>query len=250
MIVVCLVILVAVLAGPRVLKAPKADSNGCTSDMPGRTVILMDHSEDVSKQTNDEILARVRRAVEEKIAVGELVSVFYVSELSKRNLAPVFSYCKPKSLANPLTESEKLVAKIYREKFIRPLEAAITAEIPGSKESPIAQALVDLSLIDQLRNDKPARILIFSDLMEYTNKFSLYKCSSAKSAIAAYRSSRGANVARPTFRNLSVELHVVPRGVVSKMSGECRDGFWAWFFGDNDGALASLERHELPGGGQ
>lgn len=247
-IVACIVILGFLLVAPKLMKGPPVDPDtGCTGDIPRRTVILLDHSEQISSQTRNEIFTRAMRASTEKAITGELISIFYASSLSKKDLTPVFSRCKPKVDVNPLTESERVVMNNYKKKYIAPLENAITADITGSKESPLAQAIVDLSLIDQLRTNTPANLIVFSDMWEYTDKFSLYNCESSRNAIASYQASRGANTSRPKFRNVNIELNVIPREVKGVSSQKCRDGFWAWFFGDNEGPHSSLSKLDLPG---
>lgn len=244
----CIATLGILLAAPKLMKGPPVDPDtGCTADIPRRTVILLDHSEKISSQTRNEISIRAMRAATEKAITGELITVFYASSVSKKDLTPAFSRCKPKIDVNPLTESERVVTNNYKKKYMAPLENAIKADITGSKESPLAQAIVDLSLIDQLRTNKPANLIVFSDMWEYTDKFSLYQCESSKNAIASYQASRGANTSRPKFRNVNIELNVIPREVKGVSSQKCRDGFWAWFFGDNEGPHSSLSKLDLPG---
>ncbi len=89
--------------------------------------------------------------------------------------------------------------------------------------------------------------MIFSDLMEYTDRFSLYRYAGGSQAIRTFKESRDAAVARSTFHNVSVELDIIPRGDVFAEVGRCRDTFWTWFFGDDDGPDAKLVPSNLPG---
>ena len=228
-------------------RAAKVDERGCQAEIVGKTVFVIDQSDAMSAQTRAEILSRVTNTIEQKVRTGELVSVFSITELSKKNLTPLFSYCKPQKEAHGPSESQRHIAANYSKNFAAPLIAAVGSPVTGSSQSPIAQALIDLTLSDYLSHPSASRLVIFSDLMEYTDKFRLYKCHDAKSAIAAFRASRGAAIARPRFTNTDVQLHIIPRAEIAPPVGQCRDAFWSWFFTDNEGKAAGFEQSYLPG---
>lgn len=81
------------------IKAPSQDTRGCPDNIEGKTVFIIDQSDSLSAQTKAEIHARVAKIIDGKVAVGDLVSVFSISDLSKQNLVPMFSHCKPESTA-------------------------------------------------------------------------------------------------------------------------------------------------------
>ncbi|QEZ44154.1 hypothetical protein [Cupriavidus oxalaticus] len=246
-VVASVLLLAAILVASQLNKKPKLDAHGCGLEPAGKTVFVIDQSEDLTEQTKAEVVARAMKVVDEKVKAGELVSVFSITELSKKNLVPVFSYCKPSREGSRVTSNPKLLERIYREKFAKPLEKALRMPIPGSKESPVAQAIVDLSLSEHLNSPAESRLVVFSDLMEHTDKFSLYGCKAAQEAISRFRYARGATVARPAFKDVEIELNIVPRPNIPAPVGKCRDAFWVWFFGDNEGARASLTPNYLPG---
>jgi hypothetical protein len=241
------VLLVALLGASHFLKPQPLNANGCGAEPYGKTVVVIDASDDVTAQTRKEIIVRVKDAILHKVKDGELVSVFTVNEMSKKNLVPLFAYCKPKRTGNELTENNRMLERNYVKKFERPLEAAVRAPTQSSKQSPIAQSLIDLSLSEFMRSEQQTHLLVFSDLMEFTEKFSLYGCSSGTKAASDFRQSRGAAVARPTFHNVDIELNIIPRPEVSAASGKCRDHFWTWFLGDNAGPGARLTPSDMPG---
>jgi hypothetical protein len=244
---VSVVVLIAIFAAAKFMKPEPVDAMGCGKEISGKTVIVLDTSDEVAAQTRKEIFDRVKDAVERKVHDGDLVSVFTVSDLSKKNLVPAFAYCKPRRTGNELHESPRMLERNYVTKFQKPLQDVVQAPIQGSKESPIAQSLIDLSLSDFVRSNGNTNLIVFSDLMEYTDRFSLYKCGAGSQAIRAFRDSRGATVARPTFYNVDVQLNIIPRGDVTAAVGRCRDTFWAWFFGDDDGPGARFTPSNLPG---
>lgn len=243
------VIIAAILGGNAYVKSrPKPDpEDGCLKTVSAKTVILLDHSEDIPEQTKGEIVSRAIQFVGTKTKVGDRVSVFTVSDLSKRNLRPLFSYCKPKSQANALIEHRRKVEQDFKTKFEIPLHEALGTKITGAKESPIAQAIIDLSLSDYMRSSEPSSLLIFSDMIEHTKAFSIYKCNDATAGIEEFRKSRSGAVQRPTFNDLAIYIHFVPRDNIKPAAVKCRDGFWEWFFGDNSGAAAETKTDYLPG---
>lgn len=240
--------LVAILVAAHVMKAEPLDQMGCGSNIAGKTVILLDTSDDVTSQTRNEIVKRIWNVIDQRVRDGDLVSIFTVSDLSKRNLVPAFSYCKPRRRGNEFKENIRTLDRNYLNKFKKPINELVTAPMGGSKESPIAQSLIDISLSDSLRvSNGSANLLVFSDLMENTNTFSLYRCGSGNQAVNDFKESRSAAVARPTFKDVTVELHIIPRADTSSSMGHCRDHFWGWFFGDNEGSSASVVPFNLPG---
>lgn len=243
---------IAVVVGAFVIRArsdtgPKPGDDNCVGTPTVSTVVLIDHSEVVSQQTLREIQARALSFVLDSVSENERVSVFSVNELSKHSLVPIVSICRPRQRGNRMTESVKLIQKRFDESFRKPLDTALAVVPGGGLESPVAQAITDLTLTHYL-GAKRNRLLVFSDMLEHTSEFSLYTCRNRESVIAAYRASKQGAQERPQFRNTVVRLNVIPRLDQHPEVLRCRDRLWAWFFGDNSGPDAGLETHMLPGG--
>jgi hypothetical protein len=228
-------------------KKPKAAADNCIGEPVASTVVLLDHSDAMSAQTRDEVLARASAHIRDKVQVNERVTVFTVSDLSRKALRPLVSLCRPPAEGSRLTENVKVIEKRFQERFVAPLREALSAGPTGAKESAIAQALTDISLSRYLRSPQNS-LLVFSDMYEHTDKFSLYKCASPDGVIARYRDSRRGAQERPKFRNTSVFINVIPRPQPSQQVLKCRDKLWPWFFGNNEGASAGLTIDYLPGG--
>ncbi|OYT89005.1 MAG: hypothetical protein CFE46_00795 [Burkholderiales bacterium PBB6] len=225
---------------------PPPATDGCVGTPTSETVVVLDHSEELAKQTLDEITKRVMRRVEERVQTNERVTVFYVSELSKKSLVPAFSRCKPPQEGNRAYENAKGIAKVYKTSFLDPLGAAIKVAPANAKESPVAQALIDISLSQYLRG-RQNTLLVYSDMLEHTPKFSLLHCTEPSKTIALFRQARSGAQERPKFERTSVVLNIVPRLNIPATTLKCRDQVWAWFFGDNEGQGAGLETDYLPG---
>lgn len=225
----------------------KPGADNCIGVVRANTVIVLDHSDQITQQTRAEIENRAMSYILDKVQVNERVSVFTVSELSKRALTPVVSRCRPSDDGNRLVEDSRRLHKRFIETFEKPLRQALLTAPTFSNESPIAQAITDISLSQYLRGDANT-LLVFSDMLENTKKFTLYHCPSAASVVPRYRESRKGAQERPTFKNTKVVLNVIPNLDQSKVVLSCRTQLWNWFFGDNDGSSAGMTFDFLPGG--
>lgn len=226
---------------------PKLDDRSCPATIARSTAIVIDRSDDTPSQTLDEIVARTKRFVAEGAKEGELVSLFEISGASRTNLKPVFSGCVPQRDGSDLYENRRKIQRKFVDLFATPIEAALAAKPVRSESSPISEAVIDLSA-SQFLSAPTNRLIIFSDMLQNSENAALYGCTDAKAAIANFRSRRAGAIERPTFRNTAVELNVIPREGIGVETVKCRDGFWAWFFGDDEGADAGLTVTMLPGG--
>ncbi len=229
-------------------RAPKPDEFNCAGEVRRKTAIVIDQTDPVAAQTQAEVVSRVLKYVHDQVQTNEKVSIFGITKTSKKDLVPLYSACRPKSQGNGVTDLDREVRKRFSERFLKPLKSALQIPDTESKESPIAQALVDLSLSDYLRSET-ATLIVVSDMMENTSKFSLYKCSNSKEAIRLYRESKIGSQERPAFSNVTVHLNVIPTEQIQRTVLECRAGFWNWFFGDSSGKTSGLKMEYLPGYG-
>lgn len=223
------------------------DERGCTGSVTYKTAILIDRSDETPLQTIDEIISRTLRAVEADVRENELISIFKITDSAQTSLKPVFVACKPKSDGNELYENRKTIQNKFRDEFLKPLKLALAEPANISESSPLAEVITDLSLSEYLDSEK-ARLIVFSDMMQNSNNLSLYACQSRQEAVAYFREQRAGALERPSFKNLQVILHVVPREGMARPTVQCRDGFWAWFLGDNEGNDAGVDQKYLPGG--
>ncbi len=237
------------------LLKPKYDEFGCTNNIPAKNIVLIDVSDNVAKQTIAAIKDNIQK-INKNIAEGELVSIFALKNESKTDLKPLFSYCKPADGGNQLYQNDKSIKAKYREKYEKPFEMALEnalGQLTGSisTSSPLAGAITDLSLSKYLKDAPRLKLFMFSDMMENDKNFSLYSCNNPnEDIINKYKESRLSGEIRPAFHNLDIRLYIMPRiNVGSKLADtqveKCRNYFWNWYFGDNNGG--SLDFEYLPG---
>jgi hypothetical protein len=225
---------------------PKPGPDGCGTPVVADTVIMLDRREPLAIQTRHEITSRILAHVQDKVQVNERVTVFYVGDDSNRALEPAFSRCKLPQKANRIYEDTQGVERAYRRDFIEPLEKSLGAAQGNSKDASIAQALIDVSLSRYLRATNNT-LLVYSDMLENTRKFSLHRCVDPQGSIAAFRTSRSGSQERPRFLNARIVLNIIPRADIPRPTLKCRDLVWTWFFGDNSGRDGLLELDYLPG---
>jgi len=219
----------------------------CPAQPTRKTVLLVDQTEAMTTQTFAEIRARALAWITDSVRTGEIVAVYAVKGNSASDLQPVFVQCKLRWDVNRLFENAEAAKKNYRVGFTDPLIKALQIAPVESKRSPIAQALIDLSLSDALRADTVS-LLVFSDLLENDRGFSVYTCSNPAGVVAQFRRARVGAQERPVFQNTRIQLHAIPRPGISSNQLRCRDALWIWFFGDAQGTGASLDLQYLPGG--
>ncbi len=226
---------------------PKPGPDFCVGEVTDNTVVLIDHTERISDQTGDSIVDRTLSHLSKHVKENERVSVFTISDDSKKSLRPIVSLCRPPSDGNRMVEDVQGIRKRFQRDFEGPIKLALQKAPENTKESPIAQAITDISLSQYLRG-KSNSLLIYSDMLENTKQFTLYKCQSSSDVINRYRASRSGAKERPDFTNTKVYLNFIPRLDQSPNTLKCRDAFWPWFFGNNSGSGASLNIDYLPGG--
>ncbi|WLI90403.1 hypothetical protein Q4S45_04580 [Massilia sp. R2A-15] len=228
-------------------KHAKPGGDNCVGTPVGNTVIVLDYSEEIPEQTKSEIAARAMARIIGEVKVNERVSIFTVSDDSQRALRPVLSVCKPPNDGNRMVEGIQTIQKRFHATFEKPLREILQKNPAESKESPIAQTLTDIALSEYLAGDR-STLLIFSDMLENTEKFTMYGCESSANIIDRYRLSRHGAMERPKFSNARIDINLIPRLGQTAGTLKCRDKFWPWFFGDNPGADAALSIRYLPGG--
>ncbi|MEO7666174.1 MAG: hypothetical protein ABIU97_03980, partial [Dehalococcoidia bacterium] len=212
-----------------------------------KLVVLVDRSEQLSAQTIQEIVDRTIDQI--RLALPNArVTIFAVTDSSTASLLPLYDGCRPKSSAegNPVLEDVRRLDSRFKV-VIDSISTELRRPVTGSRASPIAQAVTDLTLSSYL-NGPVNQLLIFSDMLEHTSRFSMYQCPARAGVVTAFRASRMGSQERPTFHNTTVSLGIIPRNDLSANTMVCRDVLWPWFFGDMQGQTGGLEVRYLPGG--
>ncbi len=203
----------------------------CASEPVTSTVVVLDRTDLSAVQTTDEIRRRIQKHVE-TMAAGDRLSVFTVDDLSPTSLIPQFDKCKPDTEYNELVQDVNAAKKRDKIRFFDPLERVLAAEHASAKQSPIAEALIDLSRSSYLRAKANNQLLIFSDMIQHKPPATMLACTNSEEFVDTFKRGRVGGTQRPAFANLTVQLHVIPRSGLAAAGDSCRTYFWNWFFGD------------------
>jgi len=222
---------------------PKPNPQTNCLGVPDRDIVfLVDATDKFSTQTYDEVKSRIKQYVFDKKINGELylktnerVSIFVMNKDSNVKLKPLYFACKPKQERNALTQG-KDVATTFNSNFLIPINEAIEKAITPQKDetSPIAHTINDLTLMEVMRGKKK-RLVIYSDMMENTKQFSMFRESDCQNTIQpqiAYLKTLNGAIDRPDFTDTEIELNLFPVKQTPEIL-ECRTSFWTWFFGKN-----------------
>lgn len=225
----------------------------CFKVIKNKVAIVIDKTDLIPVQTQEEIVKRSLTAIQKHTKVGDLVIVYEITQDSLFSLKPVFRMCRPQSGddVSALNSNVNKVDRQFKNIFEKPLLEILSKNTGQAQNSPIAEAIADINLSDAMRDAEQGRIILFSDLMQHSSNVSTYKCQNAEVPIAQFRKSRqGAVEPRPLFKNVHVELHVIPRLGISELEAKCRATFWNWFFGNmekTDQAQIGISMLDLPG---
>lgn len=239
-------VLGALLIAGQQFKPPKRDRLNCLLDgAPSSTVILLDHSEGVPRQTSREIEKRVIAFIQDKVETNGRISLYAVSDKSSAALTSLYEGCKLPASGNDITNSDKSIRARYEKQFMHQLQNALRRRFEDSDKSPIAQAISDLSVSQELRALEN-NLLIFSDLIENSPALNMYRCA-GEDPRETYRRNNAGAVERPTFGAVNLSVHIIPRRGLTEGALQCRNRFWNWFLGDNAGPRAGVKFDYLPG---
>lgn len=248
---------IVVFSVGKIFKSEKADkTTSCFKSTSKSSIFILDQTSELNEQTRDEIKKRIERIIEQKVDVGEQIIFFEVNGKAVKSLTPLeFSngntvFCKPKAHADSdLTENDELIQRKFKKKMDELFKNEFFTKKKSDDYSPITQVLFDSSLTDFAKRSSVS-YYIFSDLMEHTEKTTIYGCSSGDMAIGQYKNSRIGRAERPSFKNVNnFEFHKIPISINLKEL-RCRDKFWNWFTGDMiflKDNTHKLEAFDLPG---
>jgi len=232
-----------------IIKEPPRDSSNCKigTSVPRSTVLLFDQSDGVSLQALSEIRNRAQKIIRDSTNIDERISIYSLSGTSRDSLTPLLSLCKPPATGNRWYQNVNNIEKKFDSLYLKPVMIALERIPTNSPTSPITAVLNDLSDMEVLKAPKN-RLLIFSDMLEHTEDFSLYACPDTSAVVGRFRQTRSGARERPVYRNTEIVLHLIPRLSMPTRNMICRDKLWLWFFGEMQGTDSKLTVNPLPAG--
>lgn len=167
------------------------------------------------------------------------MEVYTVGRTEKASLQPLFKACNPGSPEefSALTESIPRATRRWRDDFISPVDSALTKALPSSEQatSPIMESLQSVAVTafgPADRKDITKRLIIVSDMMQNSSKFSNYKSMDYES----FRSAAGENL-MTDLRGVEVQILYIRR---HSKQGAKHIEFWQSYLAEQGARLTRV----------
>ncbi len=223
--------------------APTLDADLCPASGPkSATAVLLDVTDPISEITKLDLKSEFQRIVAGVEQHG-LIEVYLLTDVEGRPQR-TFHGCNPGDgeSADPWTSNPKKIQQRWDQAFDQPLKK-IEEEMgngAASKQSPIMagiQRIVIESFTDAKLDGKPKRLVVASDMLEFTPAFSMYKSGADTKA---FESSAARNRFRTPLDGVDVSLLLFQRESSATLKN--LPEFWATWIGYNHGNFSGIER--------
>lgn len=148
------------------------------------TVVVIDKTDVLSDIQRETIQYELASLVKHDLQVGEMLSVYSIGDDLNISRKPIFEMCKFRdgSDASSWTENERLMRRKFNKNFKEPLNkmfSEMMAMNEPAKQSPIMEVIqsVSVNTFKRWNADGDKRIIIYSDMLQHTPQFSLYRTS-------------------------------------------------------------------------
>ena len=209
------------------------------------TVILIDHTDTINPTQKAALEVRLWD-VARLIPKNSKIKVYSVSSTSRKILKPEIELCNPgngKETSNIIGNPD-LADKRYEEKFKQPISKILDQVVnaDAAKESPIMESLQSVAITSFVGQDKDVakkKLILVSDLLEHTDKFSLYN---TVPDFEAYKLSQHWRSVKAYLSDVDVEIYTLRRDGYDAVQNNKLMNFWTEFF-TNQGAHI---KHTVP----
>jgi hypothetical protein len=219
-------------------------AESCPDDVNTAISVVIDPMSIRSQTTKDEVLSRFKASLLQPAKDVQRFSVFTTSASHENALKPLLAICKYPSVLSRLLSGRKSNAQLNGDSIMNMIREALETRV-NDQTIFVTQQIADIALTHHLRANVN-KLVVFSDMLDISPRFSLAGCDRPSTAINAFKDSRRGSLERPHFRRVSIELHVIPRIGLSKNTLQCRNHFWRWYFGDIEGPDAQVVFDYLP----
>ena len=210
-----------------------------SDDPPPHTAIIIDKTDEYSEEQAD-LIAGVIRRTQQRLEVGERLTLFELDASGQFDARGEFSLCNPGRgrQVNPLFRNPKMIEERYERLFSGPLEA-ILEDLVTPKEapaSPILEAIARLSQTEMFSDDVPRRrVVLISDMLQNSDTFSAYGGRGAlPSRIPDPRDVAEDIESRfgPYARGVELEIRLIPRPSFADLQRGALKSYWEDVFAD------------------
>jgi len=239
---VCVLIICILIVSALALKGEEYDPESlCPDKTDAHTVIVLDKTDTFSKNQQRFILNFINQE-KNKLETSEKFSIFTLTENTYMSPEPIFSKCNPGTgkTANKLYQNPRKMQSRFDSFFSKPLKENMNNMLldnTGSK-SPIFEMIRELSLRDDFSNDVGKRTLIIvSDMMHHTSKFSHYK---NRSSYEYFSEKSYAYEVATSLNTVDVKIIYLLRDKLGYVQGPKHLSFWKDYFEDMGAEVATV----------
>lgn len=227
------------------LNKESLDSRFCPSNIPSHTVILIDKTDKLGFTQQQALLTDVSNVIK-SLEAGTLVSLFALAADFESTADPIIQLCSPGRFEagdSELTKSKSFTEKQFKERFEEPILRTVQdlATTAPDTSSPILEMLqlVGIKGFKSAGVNKQLELVIYSDFLHNTQKFSMYRTGNKFDDFA---SSDYGIQAMPKLRDVSVRLKYLMH--TPQFQGQDNRKFWMQLFRQSGAAIESVETME------
>lgn len=211
----------------------------CRNEKPiAITTILIDHTDSINPTQKAALEVRLWD-IAKAIPKNSKIKVYSVKSTSIKILDPDIELCNPgdgKDISN-INGNPELARKKYEDKFKAPISKILDQVVSAgaAKESPIMESLQSVAVTSFVGADEGVakkKLILVSDLLEYTGKFSLY---GAIPDFEIYKESSHWRSVKADLSGVDVEIYTLRRDGQDFLQSNKLLGFWRDYF-ENQGA--------------
>ena len=240
---VCLVIFAVLAVSAMALKGEAYDPETlCPDVVMAHTIIVLDKTDFLSSDQQRFALNYINRE-KDKLGPSEKLSIFTLTERNYINPEPIFSKCNPGTgeNASQLYQNPRKIQMRFEEFFSKPLEENmndILSDSTGSK-SPILEVIRELSLRDDFGNNVEHRtLIIISDMMQHTSKYSHYKNTVE---YKLFSKKPYADEVKANLNSVNVKIVYLRRDKLGNIQGEKHLSFWEDYFNEMGAEVTDIK---------
>jgi len=204
------------------------------------TAILIDRTDSFNLTQQAAIRDRLND-VKEHMSRYDLVEVYAVEPTQEKLLQPVFSMCSPGrgEDTNDWIGNPHLIEERWQTLFDKPLQnlfdsvlSSETAQISPIMESIQSIAVTSLESQKYVSKKIPRRLIIISDLMQYTKDYSQYR---PLTSFDHFRDTPYYQGVRSDLADIHIEIWYIRRQNTLARQGEKHVDFWRDYIADQGG---------------
>lgn len=205
------------------------------------TAILLD----LTDPLNTTQQARLKTILDDELHETQrdtMITLGVVSEDESR-WGALFAKCKPATgeYANSLYENPDLIAQLYKDEFLDPVNDTILSMLTGSKESqsPIMEAMQSLiaETPDFTRVPGRKKLIVVSDMLQHSDILSFYR----RQGWDFFAENVGDHRLAGNLSGVEVEIYLIPRTGAKTPKRDFAEDFWVRYF-DRQGARPPVSR--------